>query len=86
MPGNPLLAQVERSGFSPVSSLVHLFVGGSELHGAKVGSTDDLDIYGVFIGPPEVVLGLDPAQHFVGRLPAMIGETGQRTWTLHSTH
>jgi predicted nucleotidyltransferase len=60
-----LLSQVERSGFEPVSSLVHLFVGGSELHGAKVGATDDLDIYGVFIAQPSDVLGLNPTTHFV---------------------
>jgi predicted nucleotidyltransferase len=61
----PLLAHIERSGFSPVSSLIHLFVGGSELHGAKVGATDDLDLYGVFIRGPEDVLGLSPQTHFV---------------------
>jgi predicted nucleotidyltransferase len=61
----PLLAHPERSGFSPLSSLIHLFVGGSELHGAKVGATDDLDIYGIFIGGPEDVLGLAPNTHFV---------------------
>jgi predicted nucleotidyltransferase len=60
-----LAYHVERSGFSPVSSLIHLFVGGSELHGAKIGATDDLDLYGVFIGKPEDVLGLEPQTHFV---------------------
>ncbi len=60
-----LLSQVERSGFKPASSLIHLFVGGSELHGAKVGATDDLDIYGVFIAEPADVLGLNPTEHFV---------------------
>lgn len=61
----PLLTQIEQSGFAPVSSLIHLFVGGSELHGAKVGTTDDLDIYGVFINRPIDVLGLAPTEHFV---------------------
>jgi predicted nucleotidyltransferase len=61
----PLLAHVERSGFGPVSSLIHLFVGGSELHGAKVGATDDLDIYGVYIADSQDVLGLEPRKHFV---------------------
>lgn len=61
----PLLFHVERSGFTAPDSLIHLFIGGSELHGAKVGATDDLDLYGVFIGPPEDVLGLDPLEHFV---------------------
>jgi predicted nucleotidyltransferase len=62
---SPHLSQVERSGFYPVDSVIHLFVGGSELHGAKIGATDDLDLYGVFIGAPQNVLGLHPQEHFV---------------------
>jgi predicted nucleotidyltransferase len=46
-------------------NLIHLFIGGSELHGAKVGSTDDLDIYGVFIEPREFALGIDSCEHFI---------------------
>jgi predicted nucleotidyltransferase len=61
----PLLVHVDRSGFTAPDSLIHLFIGGSELHGAKVGATDDLDLYGVFIGLAEDVLGLDPLEHFV---------------------
>jgi uncharacterized protein len=60
-----LLAHIERSGFGAVEAVVHLFVGGSEPHGAKVGATDDLDIYGVYIGGPAEVLGLAPREHFV---------------------
>ena len=59
------LEQVRRSGFGLESELIHLFVGGSELHGAKVGATDDLDLYGVFVERPEVALGLEPCDHFV---------------------
>jgi uncharacterized protein len=47
------------------SSIIHLFVGGSQLHGAKVEGYDDLDIYGCYIEPPEMILGLDPLEHFV---------------------
>ena len=65
MLSSPHIAQIECSGFSLADSVVHLFIGGSELHGAKVGATDDLDLYGVYIGPPEDVLGLSPEQHFV---------------------
>ncbi|SNT24044.1 Predicted nucleotidyltransferase [Granulicella rosea] len=61
----PLMRHVERSGFYRPSSLIHLFIGGSELHGAKVGATDDLDLYGVYVAEPEDVLGLDPLAHFV---------------------
>jgi predicted nucleotidyltransferase len=60
---------VALSGFADYSRIIHLFIGGSELHGAKLEGTDDHDIYGVFIEPPEVILGTDAMQrdhqHFV---------------------
>jgi uncharacterized protein len=61
----PLMNDVARSGFDTPEAIIHLFVGGSELHGAKVGATDDLDIYGVFLDSPADVLGLKPRSHFV---------------------
>jgi predicted nucleotidyltransferase len=61
----PLMDQVRRSGFDLCADLVHLFIGGSELHGAKVGATDDLDLYGIFVEQPETALGLSPRDHFV---------------------
>jgi predicted nucleotidyltransferase len=60
-----LLDMVALSGFDRPQDLIHLFVGGSELHGAKVGKTDDTDLYGVYIEDPEQALGLDPSEHFV---------------------
>lgn len=60
-----LLRHVRESGFPFPERVIHLFVGGSELHGAKVHGTDDLDIYGVYIEPPELVLGLESLPHFV---------------------
>lgn len=60
-----LLELVRLSGFQQPESLIHLFIGGSELHGAKVGQTDDTDIYGIYIEGPEHALGLDPQEHFV---------------------
>jgi predicted nucleotidyltransferase len=46
--------------------MLHLFVGGSELHGAKLGGTDDHDIYGLFLEPAERSIGIDSAyEHFV---------------------
>lgn len=60
-----LLDFVARSGFDRLESLIHLFVGGSELHGAKVGQTDDTDIYGIYIEDPEHALGLNSREHFV---------------------
>lgn len=60
-----LIEAVRQSGFPYLDSLIHLFVGGSELHGAKVKDTDDLDIYGVYLEPPELVLGLDKQNFYV---------------------
>jgi predicted nucleotidyltransferase len=48
-----------------MDSLIHLFIGGSELHGAKVKNTDDLDIYGAYLEPPELVLGLERSEFYV---------------------
>ena len=60
-----LLEHVRQSGFTFPDHLIHLFVGGSELHGAKVQGTDDLDIYGLYIEPPEMIVGLESMPHFV---------------------
>jgi predicted nucleotidyltransferase len=60
-----LMAEILKSGFESPDSIIHLFIGGSELHGAKVGTTDDLDLYGVFLDAPAVALGLEPRTHFV---------------------
>ena len=65
MLNSPLMDHVERSGFHAPGSIIHLFIGGSELHGAKVGTTDDIDLYGVFLDSPEITLGLEPRKHFV---------------------
>ena len=60
-----LIDHIATAGFPYPGDVVHVFVGGSELHGAKVHGTDDLDIYGVFIEPPHIALGLNTLQHFV---------------------
>jgi len=44
-PFRKLISAVQQSQFPHLDSLIHLFVGGSELHGAKVKNMDDLDIY-----------------------------------------
>jgi predicted nucleotidyltransferase len=56
---------IKSAGFAYPDSVIHRFVGGSALHGAKVAQTDDLDIYGVFIEPPEESLGITRYEHFV---------------------
>jgi hypothetical protein len=60
-----LIDAVRQSEFPHLDGLIHLFVGGSELHGAKVKDTDDLDIYGVYLEPPELLLGLDKQDFYV---------------------
>lgn len=60
-----LFEHVRASGFPYPEGLIHLFVGGSELHGAKVHGSDDLDIYGIYVEPPEMILGLEALPHFV---------------------
>jgi hypothetical protein len=45
-----LIEHVKATEFRHVDDIVHVFVGRSELHGAKIHGTDDLDIYGVFVG------------------------------------
>jgi uncharacterized protein len=54
-----------QSGFPYPSNLIQAFIGGSQLHGAKVNQTDDTDWYGVFIEPPEKIIGFDRDEFFV---------------------
>lgn len=63
---NELPAHVMGAGF-PLEQrdIIHLFIGGSQLHGAKVDGYDDLDIYGCFIEPPTHILGIRGIDHFV---------------------
>ena len=44
-----LMSAVRQAQFPHPDSLIHLFVDGSELHGAKVKNTDDSDIYGIYL-------------------------------------
>ncbi len=58
---------ITQTGFEFPGSIIHLFVGGSEAHGAKVHGYDDLDLYGVYIEPPDLALGVSEGkvEHFV---------------------
>jgi len=58
-------AAIAMSGFQFANDLIHTFVGGSSLHGAKVQGTDDTDWYGLYIEPPKYVVGLHTVPHFV---------------------
>lgn len=46
-------------------NIIHLFEGGSVLHGARLEGKSDLDVYGIFIEPSEVALGIDKFEHFI---------------------
>lgn len=63
-------------GFQYPANLILSFIGGSQLHGAKAEGTDDTDWYGVFIEPPEKVLGLDRYEHFVYTTGGLAGGNG----------
>lgn len=60
-----LLEYVKEAKFPYWQEIIHLFVGGSTLHGAKVEGYDDLDIFGVYVEPPEKIIGVDSYEHFV---------------------
>ena len=80
MKSRSLLDLVRRSGFAGVDSLIHLFVGGSELHGAKVGETDDTDLYGVILNCLSRRWGSMAANISYGPQPATIAATARMTW------
>lgn len=52
-------------GFPYADRTILSFIGGSQLHGAKIKDTDDTDYYGLYIEPPAKVLGTDCYEHFV---------------------
>ena len=62
---SPLMDHLIAAKYPTPADVIHLFIGGSELHGAKVGVTDDLDLYGIFVEQPEEALGLIPRPHFI---------------------
>ncbi len=59
-----LVAAVNATAFEHRDNLIHLFAGGSALHGASLPGKTDLDVYGVFIEPKVNVFGLDKYEHF----------------------
>jgi uncharacterized protein len=56
---------LKQTPFTQTEDLIHVFIGGSELHGAKVQGTDDKDYYGLYIEKPDNIIGLFPQPHFV---------------------
>jgi len=55
----------EQYGFRYPDRLIMAFIGGSQMHGAKIAESEDTDWYGVYIEPPEKILGIDRDEHFV---------------------
>lgn len=55
--------KIKELNFPFTDNIVCLLKGGSDLHGAKDG-TSDLDLFGVYIEPPENILGLNRYEHF----------------------
>lgn len=63
-------------GFRYQENLIMAYIGGSQAHGAKVGATDDTDWYGLYIPPPNKVLGLEREEHFVFTTGGKLGGNG----------
>lgn len=62
--------------FQYPENLIQAFIGGSQLHGAKVDGTDDTDWYGIFIEPPQKMIGLDRDEFFVFTTGGKAGGNG----------
>jgi predicted nucleotidyltransferase len=60
-----LKCDLKDTGFKYLDRVIHSFVGGSELHGAKLHGTDDHDVMGIYIEPPIDMLGLEQTPHLV---------------------
>lgn len=60
-----LRRDLAKINFPYPENLILGFIGGSQLHGAKLEGTDDTDWYGVYVEPKEKILGLDRNDHFV---------------------
>lgn len=63
-------------GFRFQTNLIMACIGGSQAHGAKLGATDDTDWYGLYIPPPNKVLGLEREEHFVFTTGGKLGGNG----------
>jgi predicted nucleotidyltransferase len=72
----PMKPDFAQYGFPHQENLIMAFIGGSQAHGAKVGSTDDTDWYGLYIPPPPQVLGLERDEHFVFTTGGKVGGNG----------
>jgi predicted nucleotidyltransferase len=60
-----VLARIKENGFPYSDRLIHLFIGGSGLHGGRIEGKHDDDFYGVYVEPPNMVVGLREYPHYV---------------------
>lgn len=60
-----VIETITASGFPYAGELVHLFIGGSGLHGAQIVGKNDDDFYGVYVEPQEKIVGLTDYPHYV---------------------
>lgn len=57
---------IRNTDYKYLGETIHLFVGGSAAHGAKLEHKGDLDLYGVYIPPMETMVGItDSDEHYV---------------------
>jgi uncharacterized protein len=63
-------------GFNHQDHLIMAYIGGSQAHGAKISETDDTDWYGLYIPPPNLVLGLEREEHYVFTTGGKLGGNG----------
>lgn len=63
-------------GFVHQENLIMAYIGGSQAHGAKLGTTDDTDWYGIYIPPPTKILGLEREEHFIFTTGGKVGGNG----------
>ncbi len=60
-----IFEQLKANKFPYTTSLIHLFRGGSDLHGAQIAKKHDDDWYGVYVEPASMVIGLKEYPHYV---------------------
>lgn len=54
-----IFEQLEANKFPYTNSLIHLFRGGSDLHGAQLANKHDDDWFGIYVEPPQMAIGLN---------------------------
>jgi uncharacterized protein len=62
-----IVDRFSKAGFKYSSDLIHVFLGGSSQHGASIpGKVSDIDLFGIYIEPPPLALGINEESHFTG--------------------